>query len=414
MKDQENQPKQDGSGLWSERFAYRGDAVKLTGILGFVVGMIVLVATAGCNRGDVHAAAGSLPEAPLVTVVKADATDVPIYLDEIGRNGAFESVTVTPQVGGRITERHFEDGANLAKGQLLFVIDPRPYQAQVDSAQASLAQAKANLELAKIDFARDASLVGTKAISQQDYDTKKSTVDVDQAQVEAAQAALETAKINLEYCFIHSPIEGRAGARLVDIGNVVQANATSLLLVQRLDPIYADFTITERDLPEVQEDMKRGTLEAEVRLPSDPQGRGRIGKLTFLDNAVQNGTGTVNLRATVRNADHHFWPGQFVDVRLVLATEKGAVLVPSQATQVSQEGPYVFVVAPDGTAELRLVKLGQREGNNVVIAQGVKAGENVVLTGQLTLVPGFKVRVTQAPTAAPGRSAPNAGTRGGS
>jgi multidrug efflux system membrane fusion protein len=330
-----------------------------------------------------------------VTVSAAVSHDVPVYLDEIGKNGAFESVTVTPQVGGRITERHFEDGENLQKGQLLFVIDPRPYQAQLDSAQASLAQAKAALELAKIQFARDQELIGTKAISKQDYDTKKSTVDVDQAQVEAAQAALETAKLNFEYCFIHSPIEGRAGARLVDIGNVVQANTTSLLLIQRLDPIYADFTITERDLPSVQKQMARGDLRAQVRLPSDGEDHTRAGKLTFLDNAVQNGTGTVNLRATIPNSDHHFWPGQFVNVRLVLSTEKGAVLIPNEAAQISQKGPYVYVVKPDQTAELRLVTLGQRQGGNVVVASGLAVGEIVVLTGQLTIVPGLKVKVVQ-------------------
>lgn len=391
--------------------------MKRNWVLSLAVLVAITVVAAGCGKGEVHAAPASAPDAPVVTVVTASATDVPVYLDEIGRNGAFESVTVTPQVGGRITERRFEDGANLTKGQLLFVIDPRPYQAQVDSAEATVAQAKANLELAKIDFARDASLVGTKAISRQDYDTKKTTVDVDEAQVEAAQAALETAKINLDYCFIHSPIEGRAGARLVDVGNVVQANATSLLLIQRLDPIYADFTVTERDLPEVQKEMRRGTLRAEVRLPSDPGGRARIGKLTFLDNAVQNGTGTVNLRATIRNTDHHFWPGQFVDVRLVLAIQKDAVLVPSQATQVSQKGPYVFVIAPNGTAELRLVTLGEREGNDVVIAQGVKAGEKVVLSGQLTLVPGFKVRAAPAAATTVAADKQNVGSgdaRGGS
>ena len=386
--------------------------MRRSGVVNLVSAAILLVATAGCNRGAVEAAGGSGPQAPIVTVATASATDVPIYLDEIGRNGAFESVTVTPQVGGRITERHFEDGANLTRGQLLFVIDPRPYQAQLDSAQANLAQAKASLELAKIQFARDAGLVGTKAISQQDYDTKKSTVDVDEAQVEAAQAALETAKLNLEYCFIHSPIEGRAGARLVDVGNVVQANTTSLLLIQRLDPIYADFTIAEGDLPEVQRQMKLGTLSAEVRLPSDREGRGRSGKLTFLDNAVQNGTGTVNLRATLPNADRHFWPGQFVDVKLVLATRKGAVLVPNQATQMSQKGPYVYVVKSDGTVDLRLVKLGQRQGSGVVITDGVAAGEKVVTTGQLTIVPGFKVRVAspEAASVSADRAAePNSG-----
>src|ERR1700691_1997992 len=237
------------------------------GRLGLAAAVLLSILTmAGCSRSNVQAAP-AMP-APLVTVVKATAQDVPKYLDEIGRHAAFESVTVTPQVGGRIVERHFQDGENLKQGQLLFVIDPRPYKAQLDSAQASLAQAKAALDLAKIQFARDEEVIGARAISKQDYDTKKNTVDVDQAQIEAAQAALETAKLNLEYCYIHSPIDGRAGARLVDVGNVVQANTTSLLLIQRLDPIYADFTITERDLPEVQQQMSRGTLKAAVRLPS--------------------------------------------------------------------------------------------------------------------------------------------------
>ena len=372
----------------------------------FTLGLSCLIAVLSVGCGKKVTAAFDRPPAS-VTVSTAVSRDVPVYLDEIGKNGAFESVTVTPQVGGRITERHVEDGANLQKGQLLFVIDPRPFQAQLDSAKANLAQAKAALELAKIQFARDEGLVGTKAISKQDYDTKKNTVDVDQAQVEAAEAALETAKLNLEYCFIHSPIEGRAGARLVDIGNVVQANTTSLLLIQRLDPIYADFTITERDLPDVQKQMVRGNLQAQVRLPSDGADHPRMGKVTFLDNAVQNGTGTVNLRATVPNSDRHFWPGQFVNVRLVLSTEKAAVLIPTEATQISQKGPFVYVVKPDQTADLRLVTLGQRQGGNVVVTSGLAAGESVVLTGHLTVVPGLKVKVvpgaadTPSPAAKP-------------
>src|SRR5215470_13825757 len=202
-----------------------------------------MLVSASCSRSNVRAEGPASMPPPLVTVVQAAAQDVPRYLDEIGRNVAFESVSVTPQVGGRITERHFQDGENLRKGQMLFVIDPRPFKAQLDSAQANLAQAKASLELAKIQFARDQELVGTRAISKQDYDTKKNTVDVGEAQVEAAKAAIETAQINLDYCYIHSPINGRAGARLVDVGNVVQANAnaTSLLSIQRLDPIYATF-----------------------------------------------------------------------------------------------------------------------------------------------------------------------------
>lgn len=360
---------------------------------------LALLTTVACSRSKVQAAPAMPP--PLVTVVKATAQDVPRYLNEIGRNTAFESVTVTPQVGGRITERHFQDGENLRKGQLLFVIDPRPYQAQVDSAKATLAQAKAALDLAKIQYARDQEVIGTRAISKQDYDTKKNAVDVDQAQVEAAEAALETAQLNLEYCFIHSPIDGRAGARLVDVGNVVQANSTSLLSIQRLDPIYANFTVTESDLPEVQKQMTRGALTAAVRLPSDPESATRSGRVEFLDNAVQNASGTVNLRATLSNPDHHFWPGQFVNVKLVLATEKGAVLIPNQAAQISQQGPFVYVVKPDSTAELRPVKLGQRQGDQVVVTQGVAANENVVLTGQMLVRPGGPVRVGNSAPAAP-------------
>jgi multidrug efflux system membrane fusion protein len=378
----------------------------------FIALLLWQLTASGCNRANPQAAGPQMPPAPLVTVAKAQKQDVPLYLDEIGKSGGSESVTVTPQVGGRITERHFQDGADLTKGALLFVIDPRPYQAQLDSARASLAQAKAALALAKAQFARDEELVGSKAISKQDYDTKKNTVDVDLAQVESAEAALETAKLNLEYCYIHSPIEGRAGARLVDVGNVVQANTTGLLLIQRLDPIYADFTVTEGDLPEVQKEMSRGSLKTLVRLPSDPENRARSGKLTFLDNAVQNGTGTVNLRATMSNPDHHFWPGQFVKVRLVLATQKNAVLIPNQATQISQKGPFVYVVKPDGTADIRPVTLGQRQGDNVVITQGVAAGENVIVTGQMTVPPGGKVRVDTGVAPGPGGAPADAGAAG--
>jgi len=353
---------------------------------------LILSVAAGCGRGSVQGAPLPMP-APLVTVVNATVQDVPRYLDEIGKNAAFESVTVTPQVGGRVVERHFRDGDQLHKGQLLFVIDPRPYKAEVDSAQASLAQAKAALDYDKIQLTRYGEVVGTRAVSKSDYDTKKNAVDVDQAKTDAAEASLTTAKLNLEYCYIHSPIEGRAGARLVDVGNVVQANSTPLLSIQRIDPIYASFTVTERDLPQVQQGLSAGTLKAAVRLPSDSENAARSGRVEFLDNSVQSGSGTVTLRATLRNSDHHFWPGQFVNVRLVLATEKNAVLIPNQAAQISQQGPFVYVLKSDDTAEPRPVKLGQRQGDQVVVTEGVSANERVVLTGQMLVRPGSKVRM---------------------
>ena len=397
-----------GRGIGGEKFTRRECAkandTSLAGSRRFGAMLLLAVAALGvsCSRSNVRAEGPAVLPPPLVTVAEAKAQDVPRYLDEIGRNTAFESVNVTPQVGGQVIERHFQDGENLKKGQLIFVIDPRPYKAQLDSAKANLAQVQAALELAKIQFARDQELVGTRAISKQDYDTKKNTVDVNEAQVQAAKAAIETAEINLDYCYIHSPIDGRAGARLVDVGNVVQANTTSLLSIQRIDPIYATFTITERDLAEVQQRMSRGMLKALVRLPADSEDAARPGKVEFLDNAVQNATGTVNLRATIPNADRHFWPGQFVNVRLVLDMEKGTVLVPSQAAQISQQGPFVFVVKGDDTAELRPVTLGQRQSNDVVISSGLAAGERVVLAGQLLVRPGSKVHVdSSAPATAP-------------
>jgi membrane fusion protein, multidrug efflux system len=373
--------------------------------LGLIFCAALLLTLTGCGRQTAQADPTQFPPSP-VTVFTAVSQDVPVYLDEIGKSDAFESVTVTPQVAGRIMERSFEDGAHIKKGDILFTIDPRPFQAQLDSAQAQLAQSKAALELAQSQLKMYASITDTRAVSQLDLETKKSTVDVDQAQVEAAQAAVENAKLNLEYCYIHSPIDGRAGARMVDVGNVVQANTTGLLLIQHLDPIYADFTITEKDLPEVQRQMAQGTLKTVVRLPSDADTAGRSGSLNFVDNAVQDQTGTVKLRATVPNGDQHFWPGQFVNVRLILSTQKGALLIPYEATNISQQGPFVYVVKSDGTVDLRQVTLGQRQGENVVVSTGIFNGDRVVVTGQIALHPGAKVRIDATPAA--GAPAPSA------
>jgi multidrug efflux system membrane fusion protein len=344
------------------------------------------------------------PPAP-VTVATAVAQDVPFYLDEVGHTVAREVVSVQPQVSGTITEIHFTDGADLKKGDPLFTIDPRPFQAQLNAAEANLEQSKAALDFARIQFGRVKDLVESRAIARQDYDTRKNAVDVGEAQVSQNEAAVESAKLNLEYTAIRSPIDGRAGHRLVDTGNVVTANTTTLLNIERMDPIYADFTSTESDFSEVQHSSAKHALRVEVRLPDDT--KPEVGELTFLDNSVQSSSGTVMLRATVPNPSRHLWPGQFVNVRLVLETLPKAVLVPAAATQDSANGPFVYVLKADDTAELRPVKLGQRQGELVVVEQGVQPGERVVMNGQLGVIPGSKVHVVTNPP--PAASAPQAG-----
>lgn len=333
-----------------------------------------------------------------VTVATALAQDVPFYLDEVGHTVAREVVSVQPEVSGKITEIHFEDGADLKKGDPLFTIDPRPFEAQLNAAQANLAQSKAALDFAKIQFGRVQDLVESRAIARQDYDTRKNAVDVGEAQVRQNEAAVESARLNLEYTSIRSPIDGRAGHRLVDTGNVVTANNTTLLTIERLEPIYADFTVTESDLSQVQRNSASHMLRVEVRLPDET--KPEIGQLTFLDNSVQSSSGTVMLRATVPNPTRHLWPGQFVNVRLVLATIPKAVLVPAAAPQDSAKGPFVYVVKQDSTAELRPVKVGQRQGESVVIEQGLQPGERVIMNGQLAVMPGGKVQVVTADTTA--------------
>lgn len=349
------------------------------------------VLLAACGGGD-----GGMPEFPpaRVTVTEALSQDVPVYLDEVGKCVALESVSIQPQVSGRITGIDFKDGAELKKGAPLFTIDQRPYKAALELAEANLAKARADLDLAKIQFTRVEDLADSRAVARQEYDTRKNAVDVADALVEQSQATLDSARIDYDYTTIDSPIEGRAGHKLVDIGNVVTANTTTLLTIQRLDPIYAEFTVTESDLGRVRQHMKDGTLRVEVRIPEEPDAP-LAGELTFLDNAVSDPTGTVKLRATVPNLDRKLWPGQFVKVRLVLDTRENAVLVPSAAIQDSAQGNFVYVVKEDSTAELRPVGVGQRQGDLVVLEEGVKAGERVILTGQLAVAPGAAVTVVE-------------------
>lgn len=380
-------------------------------IYGGASALLIAASVAGCNRKQEQGPPPGMMVAPVV-VTGAITRDVPVYIEEIGTCTAREVVSIKPQVNGVIKQLHFEDGADVKKGQMLFTIDPRPFQAALDQANAALTQGKANLKLAQQEFERVKGLVGTKAVSKEDYETRENAVAVANAQIEADNAAIETAQVNLDYCFIKSPVDGRAGQRLVDPGNVVTSQSPPVLLViQRLDPVYADFTIAERNLAAVRQNMAEHTLKTLVRLPDEPTISPREGELTFLDNSVQDGSGTIKLRATIPNADRHFWPGQFVRVQLVLKVQKNAVLVPNAATQISQQGPYVWVVKNDDTTELRPVTLGQQQGELVVVESGVQPGERVITSGQLGVAPGAKVHVQEA--AAPASATQPTQTAGG-
>ncbi len=355
-----------------------------------LAGAALLFASA-CNRQ----APPAEPVPKPVTTAMAQMRDVPFYLDEIGNCTAYESVVIQPQVSGPIMEIHFTDGQEVKKGDPLFTIDERPYQAALDRAQATLAQDKAKQTNANLQYKRTEELSKTKVVSPQDLDNARSNLDAAAGTVQADQAAVEQAQINLDYCNIHSPIDGRASKRMVDAGNVVNANSSSLLLIQRQDPIYADFSIPEEALPKVRKFIAAGTLKVQASFADDPS-KSRVGEFNFLDSGVQQASGTVRLRAVFHNEDRLFWPGQFVNVRVLLDLLKDAVLVPDEAVQVGANGPFVFVVKSDNTVELRSVKPGQRQNNMVVISEGVKAGETVVVTGQISLSPGAKVKIIGA------------------
>ena len=400
-----------------------------------IVSVVASLTFARCGRDNGSQLQQPQRPPPQVTLATATTRDVPVYLDAIGKTLAVEVVSIVPQVGGKMVASHVKDGDYVKKGDLLFEIDPRPFEAALAAVAAALTQSKADLDLARIEFSRMQELSSQGAANPLEFDRDRIALAVAEAKVAAAQAAVKTAELNLEYTKILSPIDGRAGARSVDPGNVVKANDAPIQTIRRLDPIYVEFTVTDNDLGTVRKYIAARGLElgnspeqglrVEIDVPGDSprilsalgapiptsapgvnRAGPREGSLTFLDNSVGTATGTVKLRATVANADHYFWPGQFVNVRVVLTTKKDAVLVATQAQQVGQQGPYVYVVAPDSTAELRPVTMGQRLGELVVVEQGLRAGENVVLTGQIAVVPGAKVHVITDGAAAAQPGAP--------
>jgi len=343
----------------------------------FLFVLLAAFAVARTLQRGVQIAKTTQPPVRPVLVAKVINKDVPVYLDEIGSCAAYETVQVQAQVTGKILSRHVQDGADVKQGDLLFTIDPAPFKAALD-------QAKAQAALDQVTAKRQADLRAKGVNAPQDYDTAV-------ANAQKSQAAAEAAQVNLDYCYIKSPINGRVGLRNVDIGNLVGPSSSSLVTIQGLDPIYTDFTVAETDLALVRKYLGGPNVRVQTYSP-DEKIAARMGDLYFIDNAVQPGSGTVKARAVTPNPDRALWPSEFVRVRFILDMIKNARLVPSQAVQISQSGPFVFVMKPDNTVDLRPVKPGQRQdGDLTVIESGVEPDETVVVTGQLALAPGAKV-----------------------
>lgn len=385
--------------------------------------LILAAAGAGCSdpAGGKESARASGPPPVPVVIAAAVEKPMPTQIRAIGTVQAISTIQIKPQISGQLMTVHFREGQDVRKGDLLFTIDRRPLEAALQQAQANLAQAqaqlrqaeaavvrdKAQLENARVEDRRYAKLAEQGYVAREQYDqihtsleAMGATVDADQAAVENArafivadQAAVESARLQLDYTEVRSPIDGRTGNLMVQPGNLVKANDVPVLVtIAQTRPIYVAFGVPERSLAEIRQHMAAGPLEVEVA----PQGAGTAsarGPVTFVDNAVDPTTGTIQLKATVPNSNGALWPGQFASVVLTLATDPHAIVVPTQAVQTGQNGQYVFVVKPDDTVEVRPVVLRATQGLDAVLDRGVQAGERVVTDGQLRLVPGAQVEI---------------------
>jgi multidrug efflux system membrane fusion protein len=376
---------------------------------------------------------GGFPASP-VTAAKAELRDVPVEVRQIGSVEAMAVIAVKAQIGGELTKVLFREGDDVRKGQQLFEIDTRPFRQAIDQAQAAvekdnalIAQAEANLARDRVQTAnakeqaqRYDALAKDGLISKDQNSTYQTTFNsqnealrADEAAINSAKAslnvdkaALETAKLNLSYCFIASPIDGRAGSLLVQAGNLVKANDTTALVnINQVQPVYVTFSVPEQLLPELRSASQANPPAVTAVLSP---GKSSVGRLSFIDNAVDNTTGTIKLKATFANADRSLWPGQFVNVVMTLRTLHGVTVIPSEAIQSGQAGQFVFILKPDQTVESRPVKPGQTVENRIVVESGVAPGETVITDGQMRLIPGTRVRVV------PPVNVPDPGAKGAS
>jgi len=351
-----------------------------------------LLMLAGCASKAAKSAGMQMEFRVPVTVAKARVKNVPVQVEAIGNVEAYSNVSVRTQMAGEIERAYFTQGQDVKKGQLLFTLDPRPFQTTLNQLNATLARDQAQLANAQAQAERNERLFQAGIVSKDQYDTYRTTAQAQEATVRAGQAAIENAKVNLSYCSIYSPIDGRTGAYQVYPGNIAKVNDTVLVVINQVHPIYVTFAVPEQYLPDVREHQARGPLVVEAHIPNYPRPPA-LGQLTFIDNAVDIPTGTIKMRATFQNSDNRLWPGQFINVVMRLSVQHNATVVPSQAVQTGQTGKYVFVVKPDFTADFRPVSAGETVEGETVINKGVAPGDTVVTDGQLLLAPGSKVEI---------------------
>lgn len=339
------------------------------------------------------------PQAPAVPVTVAPVIrkDMPLEISLIGTTEAYATVAVRAQITGELTSVNFQQGDDVQAGQVLFTLDRRPLESALHQAEANLARDSAQADQARVSAQRTQDLADRGLVPREQVDQTRASATALAATVAADRAAVESANVQLEYATIRAPIAGRTGALMVSAGNLIRANDQApLAIINQVTPTYVAFAISETLLPEFKRYMAIGSLRVEASPPND-EGPPAEGVITFVDNAVDQTTGTIKIKGTFPNLDRRLWPGQFVNVMVRLATDSGAIVVPSIAVQTGPEGPYVFVVTRERTVEMRPVAIARTAGAETVIKEGVKAGETVVTDGQLRLVPGSRINIKEAP-----------------
>ncbi|MBI5848674.1 MAG: efflux RND transporter periplasmic adaptor subunit [Nitrospirae bacterium] len=345
------------------------------------------------------AACGRKQEQPItkppvpVTAGVAAQKSVPLQIAAIGNAEASSTFAVKAQVGGTLTRVHFTEGQDVKKGDLLFTIDPRPYEAALRQADANYARDRAQSENARAEERRYTDLVKKGYVSQTQYEQVRTNALALEAVAQASKAQVDNAALELAYCTIRSPFAGRTGSLVVYEGNLIKANAdTAMVTINQIQPINVSFAVPDKSLPEIKKYMAGGSLKVEALLSKDDTNPLQ-GKLTFIDNAVDSATATIRLKGSFANSDRRLWPGQFINVLLTLATQSNAIVIPNQAVQTGQMGAFVFVIREDATVEARPVVVSRTFGEESVIESGLKSGEKVVTDGQLRLTPGAKVEI---------------------